>query len=229
MNVKKGLDPSELLNLIERLRKLRAEHAVLIEGSKAAEAELARAQGEAATIRGAIASRELDLAKTSAPVSDEPFEEDRLLAISERRVRVATARLRLCKEAVSVSDSRIGCLAVEIQEAWLKLGRHGYAAQLDVFRDAAAALRSAHGDLFAWIAVFSNLDKQYFRTADPLAVANPKPTSTRDMFLIEAGEAHEEKNWSRQARDLRDSLVALRSLMQNALDRTAETVEQVEA
>jgi hypothetical protein len=148
------LSAPEVEELAQRRRALRAGHAGFASELEAAESAFRQIQAEIATLKAALAEREMEAARAGASAPVDGFEEEHQLARAERQGRVAEARVKLCRERAASSHAEIDETARKLKAAWREFGAKNYQEAIDNFRAAAYVLRQRYADLLVWSSAF---------------------------------------------------------------------------
>jgi hypothetical protein len=149
--------PPKIESLIEALKGQRSKRDATVAEQEIAAAELRKVDGELGTLRARVAEREVDLARSGAPIPEAPFPEETQLARLEKQRRVLALRRDMVGERLKESEAQIGRLKGEIDAAWLEFGKEQYQEALQQFEQAALVLRERYGDVAVLATVFRPL------------------------------------------------------------------------
>jgi hypothetical protein len=180
---------------------------------------LDRAEAIAAALRSRLAERELDLARTGAPVPKDPFPEEGQLNEAERAVRVLKTRVGLQRERLTVCEAEIGELKQKLESAWKRFGDEGYQQAGLRFREAVLPLRKIYVEMVAYIQETGYTGK---RILPALIIEDTLPQPILDRFLLHGDIHSDRRNAEPLAPELFAGLRALRSEVEQAKRDEAE-------
>jgi len=210
----------EVQGLLAQLRTTKARRPSIRADIEGAKTELDRAEAIAAALRSRLAERELDLARTGAPVPKDPFPEEGQLNEAERAVRVLKTRVGLQRERLTVCEAEIGELKQKLESAWKRFGDEGYQQAGLRFREAVLPLRKSYVEMVAYLHETGYGGAK--RILPALIIEDTLPQPILDRFLLH-GDIHSDKrNAEPLAPELFAGLRALRSEVEQAKSDEAE-------
>ena len=219
MSTNTQISAPEVQGLLAQLRTTKARRPSIRADIEGAKTELDRAEAIAAALRSRLAERELDLARTGAPVPKDPFPEEGQLNEAERAVRVLKTRVELQRERLTVCEAEIGELKQKLESAWKRFGDEGYQQAGLRFREAVLPLRKSYVEMVAYIQETGYTGK---RILPALIIEDTLPQPILDRFLLHGDIHSDRRNAEPLAPELFAGLRALRSEVEQAKRDEAE-------
>ena len=181
---------------IEKLSAALERHNGFVVELQSAKANLHSNQEQLALLHSRLAERNMELARSGSPLPEEPFEEEALIAKLTRQGRVYEARVQLCAESVSSSQTGIQTLKEALGLAFREFGMDLYQSKIAVLQEAARALRAA---LFDALTVREDCRLPFSVWIPEIIIGQIAPREPRGNFLdtrsLDAnyltGETHE--------------------------------------
>lgn len=219
MSTNTQISAPEVQGLLAQLRTTKVRRPSIRADIEGAKTELDRAEAVAATLRSRLAERELDLARTGAPVPKDPFPEEGQLNEAERAVRVLKTRVELQRERLTACEAEIGELKQKLESAWKRFGDEGYQQAGLRFREAVLPLRKIYVEMVAYIQETGYTGK---RILPALIIEDTLPQPILDRFLLHGDIHSDRRNAEPLAPELFAGLRALRSEVEQAKRDEAE-------
>ena len=219
MSTNTQISAPEVQGLLAQLRTTKARRPSIRADIEGAKTELDRAEAIAAALRSRLAERELDLARTGAPVPKDPFPEEGQLNEAERVVRVLKARVELQRERLTACEAEIGELKQKLESAWKRFGDEGYQQAGLRFHEAVLPLRKIYVEMVAYIQETGYTGK---RILPALIIEDTLPQPILDRFLLHGDIHSDRRNAEPLAPELFAGLRALRSEVEQAKRDEAE-------
>jgi hypothetical protein len=203
------------MEALEGLGAAREMEAAMAAEALSAESGYANIQGELGCLKGRLAEREREVAKTGAPLPIDPFPEEAEIARVDRQRRVVVARLELSRGRLRAAQQDTEDRKTTLRTAWHEFGREEYGRAIAQYREAALGLRSMYAVLTAWRSLFPREAAGKFPNPGHIAIEDPLGRRIIDRWLIHC-EDFGDTTWKPLAGDLYAALCEMQSQVERA-------------
>lgn len=208
----------EVSELLEELRGAREADAVTAADLGQAESVLSGLTAQRGRLEGQLRAGEEALALSGAMPAG-PFPEEQDILDTNRRIRVAKARVQLIGGKLAESRANIERLEKRLRSAWGEFITSRLAEVRARYRTTALALRHIYAEQMPWLHC-AQLARVKVPAADVALIADPEATGGKNGLLDSREYAQSDAAWLKLTGSLHSRLTALHAQVTAAIGET---------